>query len=308
MGIRVGIIGPRRSHTGTGPFVARFLKECGCEVLEWTTAEASLFLTRPASLPAVDAVAICSPSASHFDYVSAALRRGVHVFCEKPMVWPRDHSSVALRSLIADLAHAVATMPGPAAIHENTQWPYTLGDYHQLVGEIDPNDIREFACEFGPSLGDPAEMVMETAPHANSLLLALGCSGVENLSVAFRRADDRPALLDVRFESRSPNDGAVDVHYRFEQCANQPRAAAYAVNGRWVRRRIASPDYQIFFGHAGREMRIADPLELSVRDFVGKALAGAAQPRNAEILSPIRENLEMSAAILERCATARGDW
>ena len=35
--------------------------------------------------------------------------------------------------------------------------------------------------------GAPAEMIMECAPHANSLLLALGCSGVENLSVAFRR-------------------------------------------------------------------------------------------------------------------------
>jgi hypothetical protein len=55
-------------------------------------------------------------------------------------------------------------------------------------------------------------------------------------------------------------------------------------------------------------MRIADPLDLSVRDFVGKVLGGAALPRNPDFFSPIRENLEMSAAILERCAAARGDW
>jgi len=35
--------------------------------------------------PAIDAVAICSPAASHADLVVAAARAGKHVFCEKPM-------------------------------------------------------------------------------------------------------------------------------------------------------------------------------------------------------------------------------
>ncbi|AKK30716.1 Gfo/Idh/MocA family oxidoreductase [Mycobacterium sp. EPa45] len=35
--------------------------------------------------PSVDAVAICSPAASHADLVVAAARAGKHVFCEKPM-------------------------------------------------------------------------------------------------------------------------------------------------------------------------------------------------------------------------------
>jgi hypothetical protein len=305
MGMRVGIIGPRRSHTGTGPYVTRFLKDCGCEVFEWTKAEASSFLTCPTLLPAVDAVAICSPPDTHFDYISAALKRCLHVFCEKPIVWPRDHSSVALRKLIADLMLVVATVRSRVVIHENTQWPYTLGDYHRMAGELDPNDIREFSCELAPSSGAPAEMIMECAPHANSLLLALGCSGIENLSVAFRRpADNRSALLDVQFECRSPKNGKVGVHYQFEQCAHQPRAAAYAVNKRWVRRRIASPDYQIFFCHDGREMRVADPLERSIRDFVGKVSAVAKLPREENLSPAIRENLEMSAAILERTAWA----
>ena len=303
MGMRVGIIGPRRSRTGTGPYVAHFLKECGCEVFEWTRAEASSLLACPASLPVVDAVAICSPPETHFDYISAALERGLHVFCEKPMVWPRDNSSVALRKLIADLMLVVATARSRVVIHENTQWPYTLGEYRRMVGELDPSDIREFSCELAPSSGAPAEMIMECAPHANSLLLALGCSGIENLSVAFRGpADNRPASIDIRFECRSPRNGKVDVHYHFDQCADQPRAAAYAVNNRWVRRRVASPDYQIFFCHEGREMRVVDPLERSVRDFVRKVLAWAKLLRKENLSMAIRANLEMSAAILERTA------
>ena len=43
--MRVGLIGPQRSHAGTGPYVSRFLKDIGCEVLEWTRAEASTFHT-----------------------------------------------------------------------------------------------------------------------------------------------------------------------------------------------------------------------------------------------------------------------
>lgn len=283
--------------------MARFLKDCGCEVFEWTKAEASSFLTCPACLPAVDAVAICSPAETHFAYISAALERGTHVFCEKPLVWPRDHASVELRRLIADLAVAVETVRGRVVLHENTQWPYTLDEYHRMTGEFDPNDIREFSCELGPSSSAPAEMIMECAPHANSLLLALGCTGIEGLSVAFRRPPgDQSACIDIHFECRSPEKGKVDVHYRFEQCANQPRPAAYALNGRWVRRRIAAPGYQIFFCHDGLEMRIVDPLERFVRDFVGKVLAGATLPREEHLSSAIRANLEMSAAILERTA------
>jgi hypothetical protein len=283
--------------------VSRFLKDCGCAVFEWTRAEASAFLTCPAALPAVDAVAICSPPETHFDYISAALKRRLHIFCEKPFVWPRDHSSVALRKLIADLMLVVAPVRGQVVIHENTQWTYTLGDYQRLAGEFDPNDIREFSCELAPSSGTPAEMIMECAPHANSLLSALGCSGIENLSVAFRRpADSRSALIDVRFECRSTKNGKVDVHYHFEQCANQPRPAAYAVNNRWVRRRIAFPGYQIFFGHDGREMRAADPMEVCVHDFAEKVSAGVKMPREGDLWPAIRENLEMSAAILEQIA------
>jgi hypothetical protein len=281
--------------------VARFLKDCGCEVLEWNRVEASSFLARPATLPAVDAVAICSPPETHFDYLCAALNRCIHVFCEKPMVWPRDHSSAALRKLIADLALAAASVPGRTVVHENTQWPYTLGEYRRLAGEDDRRGLREFSCELGPSSSAPAEMIMECAPHANSLLLALGCSGMEDLSVAFREPTrGQLACTDIRFECRSPENERVNAHYRFEQCANQPRPAAYALNGRWVRRRIASPGYQIFFCHDGREMRIVDPVERSVRDFVERVLAGAAPPGDERLPRAIRANLEMSAAILQR--------
>jgi len=296
MSIRVGLIGPRRSRTGTGPFVARFLAAGGCQVFEWGKEEAPRW--RDSLEPAVDAVAICSPPETHFEYINAALAAGLPVFCEKPLVWPADHSAAALRSMIAHLA---SSNDGGAMIHENTQWPYTLGEYRAITGQFDPKDVREFACVFAPSSGEPAEMLMETAAHANSLLLAIGCSGMEHVALEHRAlAPGRPAEMDVRFQSRSAGGTAVAVHYRLEQCERPPRTAAYAVNGRWVRRRIGSPGYEIFLEHDGRETPIGDPMECSVRDFAAK-ISAVARARASRGLPPsIRESLEMSAALLER--------
>jgi myo-inositol 2-dehydrogenase / D-chiro-inositol 1-dehydrogenase len=46
--------------------------------------------------PAVEAVAICSPAASHTDLVVAAAQAGKHVFCEKPMALTLDDADRAI--------------------------------------------------------------------------------------------------------------------------------------------------------------------------------------------------------------------
>src|SRR5262245_54973759 len=55
--------------------------------------------------PAIDAVAICSPAATHADLVVAAAQAGKHVFCEKPM---------ALTLADADRAIEAALLAGVA--------------------------------------------------------------------------------------------------------------------------------------------------------------------------------------------------
>jgi len=298
MSIRVGLIGPRRSRTGSGPFVARILAARGCQVFEWGREQARLWCVN--RQPTVDAVAICSPPETHFPYIAAALDAGVPVFCEKPLVWPSDHSAAALRAMVTELD---ARAPGDLLIHENTQWPYTLDEYRGMTGEFAPVEVRKFACVFAPSGAEPAEMVMETASHANSLLLATGCRGMDEVEVDYRpRAGGRPAQMDVRFESRAAGGAPVAVHYRFEQCERQPRTAAYAVNGRWVWRRIGSPGYQISFEHNGRLARIGDPMEHSVEEFARNIQARVARRASGGLPPLIRDNLTMSAALLEHIA------
>ena len=46
--------------------------------------------------PAVEAVAISSPAATHTDLVVAAAQAGKHVFCEKPMALTLDDADRAI--------------------------------------------------------------------------------------------------------------------------------------------------------------------------------------------------------------------
>jgi len=46
--------------------------------------------------PSIDAVAICSPAATHADLVMAAAKAGKHVFCEKPMALTLDDADRAI--------------------------------------------------------------------------------------------------------------------------------------------------------------------------------------------------------------------
>jgi hypothetical protein len=96
----------------------------------------------------------------------------------------------------------------------------------------------------------------------------------------------------------------VEARYRFQQCSNQPRPAAYAVNGQWVRRRIELPGYRMLLCYGNRETALIDPLESSVRDFIQKTEEGTRPQREEASLLAIRDNLEMSAAILERLPVA----
>lgn len=295
---RIAVIGPHRRRTGTGPYVSGFLRQSGCEVLAWDRAGAGLLLEPNLPRPEVDAVAICSPPETHLEYLQAALAKGLHVFCEKPIVWPRDHSPEALEEDIKRLSQALeGAAKNGLVVHENTQWVYTLGDFRRLTGNVGPDHVEHFRCEMSPTAANPAEMTMESSAHANSLLLALGANGIENLSVRFDpEGDGRRASLNFGFRSQTPSGSSVMVEYQFVQQLDQPRHAAYEVNHRRVERRVDVDGYRLFLRFRSAECPIRDPLESSVDDFLAKA---AGPPASRELYDIILSNIRMSYTLLK---------
>src|SRR6476660_5070845 len=67
--------------------------------------------------PAVEAVAICSPAASHADLVVAAAQARKHVFCEKPMALTLDDAD---RAIDAAQAAGVALQSDSTAASRTT--------------------------------------------------------------------------------------------------------------------------------------------------------------------------------------------
>lgn len=102
--LRVAIIGAR----GIGKFHAQWFDREGCQVVAFVTSSQMTLPDNEAALKSVipnfrgrgytdvakmldeerpDAISVCSPHHLHADHALLALERGIHVLCEKPLVW-----------------------------------------------------------------------------------------------------------------------------------------------------------------------------------------------------------------------------
>jgi len=120
----VGLVGARRRRQGLGPFVARDLVRAGARVPCFAATSAATRDAASGQLAAtcgieargytnvdemlarerLDALAILSPAETHAAYLESALAAGLHVLCEKPLVWGRP-------DLAADGARTPSTAP-----------------------------------------------------------------------------------------------------------------------------------------------------------------------------------------------------
>ncbi|MBW2359741.1 MAG: Gfo/Idh/MocA family oxidoreductase, partial [Deltaproteobacteria bacterium] len=66
------------------------------------------------------ALAICSPHATHAQYLERALDSHVHVLCEKPLVWGDDFAARTARTVQRFAERGLVLI-------ENCQWPTASG-------------------------------------------------------------------------------------------------------------------------------------------------------------------------------------
>ncbi len=299
-GPRVGLIGPRRRRQGLGPFVARDLLAAGAELPCFlaTSAEtlelAQRELHEKAGLQAkgylgleemlaaerLDALAILSPAETHEHYLAAAAAAGLHVLCEKPLVWAAD--SLAARGR----ARVEAFRSRGLLLAENCQWPYTLEAFRRLHPGTGAGPPKSFAMRLSPTSAG-RQQLGDCLPHPLSVLQALAPSpgpSVEN--VAYTRLDASEANLGVRFDYCA--DGArVAVDLELQQGEGFPRAASLEIDGRRAERRIELPAYDMAFADGDRTVELPDPLTARIRAFAADLEAvrsGAPAPDPAPIV------------------------
>jgi predicted dehydrogenase len=283
--MRVALVGARRVRQGTGPFLARFLRVAGAEVVavlgtraetaaESARALAEAGLGRPEALARaddlfgrkdLDALVVASPPETHAALLERALARGLHALCEKPLCWGGADPAGEAESLARRFLDAGLTL------RATCQWPFTLPAYEELHGAV--GTPRRFRMRLSPST-QGARMLVDSLSHPLSLLHAVlpdAGARVEEARVDAR--DDGHA--QVRFVYRAAGR-SVDCAVLLVHSDRAPRAAGYGFDGHWVERETTERPYRTEFVAQDRRVPLPDPLEQAVKDFVEGLRAGRA--------------------------------
>lgn len=195
--------------------------------------------------PSVEAVAICSPAATHADLVVAAAQAGKHVFCEKPM---------ALTLEDADRAIASARDAGVALqVGFNRRFATDFADMHARIvaGEIGtPQLLRSLTRDPGISVEvaarvKPWTIFNETLIHDFDTLCWLNPGA--RVTEVYAQAD---ALIHPQFAGQGFLDTSV-VQIRFDNGAFAVAEASFsAVYGYDVRGEVFGSNGIVAAGRA----------------------------------------------------------
>lgn len=298
---RIAIIGVRTLRQGLGEHFARWLVAAGAQVPAFVartpeSAEAGRvvlakhgidargFTSLAALLDAepVDAVVIASPAETHADHLVAALAARLHVLCEKPLVWGLEDVAEAAVEL-EDRFESEGLI-----LAEHCQWPETLGAFEALHPGVLDEALESFEMELAPSsLG--GEMLVDALSHPVSLLQAIlerhaswmGWGDAPSLeAVRFSTRSEDARRIDVELDLRDAMDEPIAARIRLTHTPNQPRPAAYAVNGRRADRIVDPADYSMRLADlsdpaAPRYVPLLDPMQTAVAKFVAAVRRGS---------------------------------
>ena len=294
--MRVAIIGARRVRQGLGPFLARFVAEAGHDVaavvgtrpetaveaatdIETATGQSPRATTELDGVleAGCDAMIIASPHATHGAWLEKAVLHGLHVLCEKPLVW--GHANAGAE---ADRRASLFVQQG-LVLRVNTQWPLTLDTFRELHPAAP-------AC--------PARFFMQMPPRQRGLASLLDClshplSMLAHLAIPAdadakrRRLVTMDGIEALRFEAGGPDtgrwelrfryvsgEGAIDTHLVFDSTADPERRTTYALDDHQATRVVEPSTYAMTLEDQGRSIPLPDPTRRLVRSFLDACQAG----------------------------------
>lgn len=295
--IRIGLMGPSRTRQGLGPFLARFAeihggaitaclgsseesgrrgaselaKKLGHEVRPYRDLDSMIAGEESQGAP-LQALIIASPHHTHEGALQQAAAHGLHVLCEKPLIWGGEDLVQRTEQVLEAFTRA------GLVLQTNTQWPYTLPAYFRLFPSLTGSRLDRFACRFSPISRGSAQ-IPDALPHPLSLLQAL--SPTEETCLHDLWIDPgEPSSGTQNLAFTWPGDaGAVACEVRLEVSEESPRPAAYGVQGYLAHREIQLPAYELAFrgdlalvraagGPASGCVELQDPMESLVQDFL----------------------------------------
>jgi hypothetical protein len=281
--MRAAIIGAARNHNGIGEYIAKYLSDHDVDVscvlgsTQASSASAAAHLNEKYSMKPkaytdfsqmiqesqIDCVAIASPAHTHKEYIDKCIDAGVHILCEKPFISP----DMADQEEWLENTFVKAREKG-ISIAMNSQWPFCFPSYEELCGRLEPEKITEFTIRLSP-MSEGRAMIPDSVPHALSLLYYGAGDGIVE-DVSLERGKD---ALKVRFTYLTEYVSCAALIEMVRE-TEQPRTFSFGFNGCTARRHIDMKTYTLNLTNGDKILKIADPLGLSVRDFVESARTG----------------------------------
>lgn len=281
--VRLAVVGARRRRQGLGAWLARFAQEGGADLRaiagtsEATVAEAAgplagtvrgyVDVEHLLDDEDLDAAIVASPWATHEEILVGCLERGLHVLCEKPLVWgvgdPAGRGTALAEAFVARGLHLVVL----------AQWPFSLSAYERLHPGVLDRPPERFSMELAPAVRGP-EMWPEALPHALRMLAAVR----PDPAAVLRDIDVRPVGTGWHFAfthvvaDRPPLRADVSLVHG----PRPPRPFAYAFDGHEARRHIEMPSYRQHFVDGDRAVEVPDPARAAVVDFLRRVTDGEA--------------------------------
>jgi hypothetical protein len=105
-------------------------------------------------------------------------------------------------------------------------------------------------------------MIPEAVPHALSLLYCLLGEG-EMSDLVFESAEKDEMLIKFKYHFGARH---CEVFLKLVKKEKQPRDFQFGLNDKIVRRSLNLKNYDIYFNYGNRRLKVADPLELLVRN------------------------------------------
>ena len=275
--MNISIIGASRNRNGIGQYIARYFQKnraCVVSALGSTekTSHRAVHALKAYGIHAraysdfgkminreqPSAVVIASPLGTHYDYLLQSIDMGLHIFCEKPFFWQEKED--LMPTLMDKLFEKAVSKKLTVAM--NSQWPFSIPFYEKLCGSLKGQSLTSFYMRLSPVCSGK-EMILDSVPHALSLLYAvIGTGKISGLEI-----ENRAAKKAIRF-NYIVSGHKLDVFIEMKRQEHQPRSFQYGFNEKIINRVVDPEHYDIYFQYQDRRIKIEDPLELSVRDFI----------------------------------------
>jgi hypothetical protein len=306
--MKTAIIGAGSNNSGIGQYIGKYFQKNGATVAsvlgttEKTARRASLILTQYGIHAAFymdfktmmknerpDAVVISSPALTHYAYLIKCVKEGVHIFCEKPFFW-QDKNNITVTPWVENIFKAAGNNHQTIAM--NSQWSFSLPYYEQLCGPVDHQKINSFFIRLSPVVSGK-QMIVESLPHALSILYTvLGDGEAGNIRI---QAYEEKIIIKFHYIFSA---GYCEVLIDLVRTMLQPRRFSYGFNGKIVDRVLDMDNYDIFFKYSDQLLKIRDPLELSVHDFIS-AVREKREPLVGK--THIKNNMSLLKKIYDCC-------